>query len=337
MPRMELNEENKQESVFDYPKLRLTKDSKYARILLLEDAPLFAYTHNLRAPQIVEGRVVYETVNKFGKETQEVKTDFIGNPLCNGDVNVLQKKGIDPENCPACEIASTSDAVEPPKRRFAYHAVVYNTKPGGTEISDQYGVRLVAWLFTDKVFNQLVGFKKEWGDLRKHDLLLGPLVNEQFQNYDIAVAGRAEWLQNGEEAKQATVATFKGNQCSNLEALIGRKVTDEQMQEDLNRVMSRYRMAFGADVPDSVEASDDLDVVLDVDSLLEGETTSDGIPPEADTIELPVEAADVVDVVAATEGDADDDLSTIELDADISADDSEDDIENLDDILNQAD
>lgn len=249
MPRIPIDADNKQASALDFPRLKFVAGER-ARIVCLED-PLFEYIHDLRAPTIIDGRPVMETVtNRDGQAESRMKFDFIGRPICLGDVGTLIDKGADTVHCPVCEMAKTSDVVSNPVRRFAMHVIKYGTVPGGFDLRAPFVVETVVWAFNDTTFNKLADFRSEWGDLHTHDLMLGPCTNVQFQKIDIAVASRAAWLSN-EETKRFTAQTFKGSQAPDLSVFCGRRSDRAFLLQDLARVAERSRLAFGT--PGSVD------------------------------------------------------------------------------------
>jgi len=244
MPRVEFSPENMVESPYDYPRISLDKGER-ARIIVIENEPLMEWVHTLRAPQIVDGDVVMETVKQFDKQVEQPKYDFIGRTLCLGDYSVVDDKGVDPTNCPACKLASEADYVKAPERRFAMHVVKYSLKAGTFDVADPFGVQLVAWTFGNKIFNTITSLIKEWGNLREHDILLGPCENKQYQKFEIKIAGKAEWLAS-DETKKLVAETYKSQQSPDLAKLIGNAVPIETLKEKLDIVVSRNRIAFGS-------------------------------------------------------------------------------------------
>lgn len=275
MPRVQLSAENKRTSQYEYPKLFLDRGER-ARILVIEPEPMVEYVHDLRAIQVVNGRVVMETVQRYGKDEEAPKYDFVGRPLCLGDLNVLDAKGADPDGCPACAASVESSAVEGPKRRFAMHVVQYTTAGGSFNVAEPFSAKLVVWAYTDRIFNQLADFAAPesqggWGDLKKHDLLLGPCENKKFQRFDINVAPNAAWLKD-DSRKSYIKELYQSNQAQDLSVLIGRRVTAEQMREDLQRVLDRYRAAYGGTDVDQLTATAEIES-MDLDTLLDDAPT----------------------------------------------------------------
>lgn len=248
MARVKFDPTNVRQDESKFPKLKLEKD-EVARILCIEEVPWSQWVHTLRAPKIVNGgpqTVVKERKN--GEKYEDYEMDFIGRPICLGDEGILADHGVDPKNCPACELAVSGDLADRPQRRFAMHVLKYATKPGTTDLLPQFNLQLLVWAFTDKTFDKLTTFTQEWGSLLQHDLLLGPCTNPTFQQFDINIAGKAEWLGN-EDRKQLAVEMFKQNKISDeaLAAFCGRKVARAWMEEDLDKIKERWRIASGAE------------------------------------------------------------------------------------------
>lgn len=273
MPRIGFEPENKRANASDYPKLYLDNGER-ARVLMIETGgkiagPEVGFAHTLRMPVLVNGQVVMESQQR-GKEVVEApKMEFVGRHVCVGSLDILSQKGVDPDGCPVCAASKESAAVDAPQRRFAMHIIRYKTTAGSFNVQDPFQVDLQAWAFTDMIFGQLVDFAVEWGDMKEHDLLLGPCTNKNYQKFDLNVAGKAEWLAS-DERKALVVNVYKNNQCQDLTTFIGRKLTRDQIQEDLDKVLLRYKQAYN---PGSVDLPHPSDVAtaLDVDSLLSSE------------------------------------------------------------------
>lgn len=265
MPKMTLTTDNKVKASWDFPQLKLEKGER-ARLVALEEQPSWEYVHTLTAPQIVNGAAVYDTqTNRQGEPTQVLRRDFIGRHICIGDYNVIAEKGIDAEGCPVCAASQTSDMVRPPERRFAMHVIRYKTQPGSFTPQEPFQVELVVWSFADKVLNQLIDFVEEWGSLQQHDLLLGPCENKQYQKFDIKVAKDAAWLAS-DATKKLTVSIYKNNQLPDISIAIGRRISRDQVQQDLDKVLEKSAIAFGKGAP-AVDLSE-LDKSVDADDIL---------------------------------------------------------------------
>lgn len=264
MPRVAFSEENKVATTnYDYPKLKL-KNQERARIVLLED-PAMEFVHTLRAPKIVDGVPQMATTKKNGQDVTENIMDFIARPLCLGDFATLSDKGSDPKRCPMCKMAQEHpDMAQPPQIRYAMHVIRYRTKGGSHDPITPFSVETVVWSFTVRTFNKIVEFKTEWGDLRKHDLLLGPCENENFQKFDISVGAKAAWLED-EERRTLTKETFKNNQIPDLSIACGSKKELRWIEEDISKVLSAWAVVNGknnVDPDDSASLDDDLNSLV---------------------------------------------------------------------------
>lgn len=265
MPQIPISGDNKSRSPFDFPKL-FVKYGDYARIVCLEQ-PIAEFVHNLSMPQVVNGRVVMETITtKDGGSQERPKRDFVGSFLCLGQFSELEEKQIAPNVCPACAASEESDAIWKPERRFAMHVFQYSTKEGTADLLSPFGGKTVVWRFNNQKFNDLADIAEEAassGGLRAHDLIIGPCKSEQFQNWTFRPSmGPAEWLAD-DGRKKVTAETFKGNRAPDLVRLLGERVSAERLKMEVSKVVAKHREAFGGpqDVPtlediSSIDVSD---------------------------------------------------------------------------------
>lgn len=305
MVKMTFSTENKQKSDFDFPKLSLGHGER-GRIVVIEPEPEMEFIHTLRAPQIINGEVVMEKVKaKDGSLSDKPKYDFVGRHICFGNIETLLKSGKDPEACPTCAAAQQSDALDAPVPRYATHVVRYKTQPGGFKIQTPFQAELLVWAFTAGRFNTLVDIAEEHGDLRKKDLLLGPCENQMYQNFDIQVGGSAEWLLD--ETNTAFVQRlYAENKLEDLTPAIGRKISREMANDDIQKVLIRHAQAFGGSVPSESAVNSNLTGGMDLDNLLSSGIAKEpeptpvadaplGVPEQADTPPLtPTAEADPV-------------------------------------------
>ncbi len=293
--RMPFLPENKLATAQNYPKLRLDYNER-RRILCVEE-PVFAYTHVLRAPKIIDGKPVMVKAQRKDKSTYETfDKDFLGRPQCLGDLDSLTQNGLAPDACPVCELAQESDVVSAPERRFAMHIIDYAIKGDGFDIRSPFSVGVEAWAFADGTFNRIVDIATEWasqGGLQKHDLLLGPCENKDFQKFDIRVSATAAWLEN-EERKSLTVETFKENKFGgDLEEFCGRKVEKAWLLDDLEKIKARWRIANGESPFESPESSELLQpsgLSSGLDDLLSeaanASTNGETTPQQSDSVSI---------------------------------------------------
>lgn len=242
MPTLDFDPANKTETALDFPRLRLETGEK-ARILCIEPAPTYAYVHTLRAPKIVAGVAERRTVSrKDGSSFVDVVKEFIGRPLCLGDLGILTDKGTDPKNCPACARSLETNEVEPAQRRFAMHVIQYGCRPNSWDPRAPFTCDVVIWGFTQMMFNKLADIQGSWGPLKNHDLLLGPCTDKTFQKFEIMVAPEALW-QKDERLKQQVLDTYRENRAPDLHAMCGRQVERRWMEDDIERIAQRWRIA----------------------------------------------------------------------------------------------
>lgn len=270
MPKVPLTSDNKAKNNYEFPKLFLDKGER-ALIVCIEQVPHMEYTHTLRKPQIIDGKPQYET-NQRGQK--EMKFDFVGRHVCIGSEDVIAEKGLDAKGCPVCLESTKSDVVNKPERRFAMHVVRYKTQLGGFKTQDPFQAELIVWAFGDKIFNQLVDFAEEWGDLREHDLKLGPCEVKNFQKFEINVANSAAWLQD-DSTKELVTKTYKNNQIPDLSVACGRKLSREMIKEDLEKVKEGHRIASGK--PAEQLPAEELNSQLDMGDILGDEPKQDAV------------------------------------------------------------
>jgi len=271
VPIMEFLPDNKVQDTSQYPRLKLELNER-ARILAIERAPHMEYIHRLEKPRIVNGVPEYHEEEKRDGTKQRVLTqDFIGTPICLGDLGIIEEKGVDPVNCPICAASVKGDMVAGPVRRFAMNVIRYALKPGqqGFALAEPYSVSCIAWAFGDAMFNKLTDFATEWGSLQQHDLLLGPCTVKQYQKFDVNVAATAEWLAS-EDRKRLTAETYKSSKAEDLAPLCGRKAKREYIESDLESIEMAWRVVHAhtaGGVPD-LTGGDSAALAAGLDDLL---------------------------------------------------------------------
>lgn len=242
MAKMNFSSENVAKAADNFPRLKLDQDES-ARIAIFEE-PEFGFVHNLRSPKIVNGQPQYKT-SKDGKE--ELEYDFVGNPICMGDMNVLLDRGIDPKNCIACAAAQAEpDMFQKPKRRFAMHVFQYNTN-GTSKPTKNFQGSVKVWSFTDQKFAEIADLAEEapGKDIKQVDLILGPCENKMYQKFKIISSPQVKWQES-----EATKATFQEvteeNKAEDLDYFLGRPVKKtEYLQDDLDKVRNKWRQMRG--------------------------------------------------------------------------------------------
>lgn len=302
MPVVEFKSDNKVQDASSFPRLKLENGDR-ARILCIEKNPNMEYIHRLEKPRITNGEPEYEWKEaKDGSKTKALVKDFIGTPICMGDAGILADKGVDPANCPICALSVAGDMVAGPTRRFAMNIVRYATKPGGFEPQDPFSVSVIAWAFGDTMFNRLVDFAEEWGSLQKHDLLLGPCTNKQYQKFEVSIAATAAW-QESDARKKLVVDTYNASRTEDLASLCGRKAKRDFVEQDLENIQHAWRFvnSGGTGAGESgADLSGDLTAGLDG---LSGLLDSPANVPEVATETLPPAdpEASFRDIVSETE------------------------------------
>lgn len=208
MARLPYEEKYKSMSVFDFPKLQLKKAEK-ARILLIEESAVVEYRHWAE----------FETGN-----------DLRGYYVCIGDHVKMAEEGHD-ENCGFCvEARLGSPLFKPARRCFVTHIVRYRSDAKGV-VLQPISVEILLWIYADDKYNSITSKRTEWGDLRKHDLVI-TCTREKYQTMEIEVAKEALW-QTDEKLKTTVVETYKKERKNDddLMLLIGRKLPHDQMQQ----------------------------------------------------------------------------------------------------------
>jgi hypothetical protein len=244
MAKMSFKAENKAADNESFPKLKLDQDES-ARIACYEE-PEVGFVHNIRAPKILQGEVQYKIVEGKNGPDRQMEFDFIGNPICLGDFATLQDRGIDPKNCPACKAAQeTPDQFAPPKRRFAMHVFQYTTN-GTRNATRNFQGSVKIWAFTDQKFNELIDLMAEApeGDLRNIDIVLGPCENKLFQKFKMVHSNQVKWKEN-DNSKAQFEDIIAENQAKDLSKFLGRTTKKDWMEDDLDKVRSRWRVANG--------------------------------------------------------------------------------------------
>lgn len=278
MPRTTFSTDNVRQSATNFAKLKL-EHNEIARIVCIEPGPVFEWVHSINKPKIspVSGKVVMETKKrKNGDEYQDYAMEFLGTPICLGDPDVLEEKGVDALHCPICALSLKDEAFRGPQRRFAIHVLKYKTKQGKSEIAEPFSVETLVWVMSDNRFSELAQIFSEWApegqepDPRKIDLILGPCNNAGFQNYKINPGQRCEMLQSKERLDRALL-TYKENHAPDLSAFCGRVTERRWIDQMIEEVQERYEEIRGGSVQQPLPA--DVSATLD-SSLLDTEVAT---------------------------------------------------------------
>lgn len=284
MPGFQLSfsEDNVKKRPFDFPKLKLA-NGETARLTIVE-SPYSEYVHSIQKPVLDESnRLIMQTKErKDGTEYQVPKLTFVSNPICLGDREVLEKEGIDPDNCIVCARAKDDFRLYAPKRRFAMHVIRTNTVPGKFDPNGT-GQQLLIWAFTDQIFNKIVEINNDF-PLNAHDLKLGPCTDANFQKADLAAA------KDTAVTPEIRDALFvEKNKSEDPTVFCGQRKSEARIQDDLNSVDAVYALAKGEEGSDiSVR-----DLSQGISSILE-ESAGDGLPTVS--AEASVPATSVEDI-----------------------------------------
>lgn len=332
MPKASFTLDQVKKSGTDFPKIKLAQN-EIMRIVVIEDAPTYAWTHRLQKPKFspVTGQMMMKTIERRNGEKISVPDlDFVGAPVCFGNLDVLDEKGIDKDHCPICaKVMDYPEHFSAPERRFAVHVLKYATKPGTSQVSSPFSVETRVWVMSENRFSQVTQKIAEWGGNPTNvDLILGPCINAGFQNYEIGVGQSCE-MRGSEERMTRAAETFKENNAGDLEPYCGRVKEMKWVQQDIDDVMSAWeKAAGGASRPAEVDTSGTLD-----SSLLDSIGTPAKAAPVADlsslddTVGAPAVAeAPVAEVALAP--------ASVPAAAPAEAPAAKEDITSFDDILN---
>jgi hypothetical protein len=244
MAKMSFSASNKSAADETFPKLRLDQDES-ARISLFEE-PEVGFVHNLRGPRITNGEVQYKIVEGRNGTERQMEFDFVGNPICLGDFNTLQDRGIDPKNCPACKaVQDHPDMFQAPKRRFAMHIFQYQTN-GTSKPTRNFQGTVKVWAFTDQKFNEIIDLMEEApdGNISNVDLILGPCENKMFQKFKIISSPQVK-RKESEATAEAFQDIIEENKANDLSKFLGRSTKKEWLADDIDKVKAKWRQANG--------------------------------------------------------------------------------------------
>lgn len=254
MPKSTFSTKNVRNSGTQFPQLKLEQQGGYARIKLAEAEPTFEWVHRLQRPKLspVDGRVLYKTIEVGkgeNKETKEVPDlDFVGTPICLGNDDILEDRGVDPDHCPICKAAMDHpDMFDKPERKWAVHVFRYATKGNGTQPVEPIQFEVKVWRLSDNRYARVVSVLEEFaaqvdGDPLRVDLTLGPCNNVKFQNYE--VQGSPVCALDKNPAKWAEAEeTFRSNNAGDLSPYCGRKADPKYIRADIDEIKSKWMAA----------------------------------------------------------------------------------------------
>jgi hypothetical protein len=274
--------------------VKMQKLGEYIRLTLAEPEPSFEWVHQLRKPKLsaVTGKLVYKTIeigptgNKEKKEVPDL--DFVGQPICLGDLDTLEETGVDAAHCPICKAAlADPDAFSKPDRKFAVHVFRYACK-GNTPQPDGSGnVSVLVWRLSEKRYAKVVSVLEEFaqnGDPMSVDLVLGPCDNVGFQNYNIE-GGKLCFLNQDPKDRERATRQFETNNAGDLAPYCGRKADPRYLKSDIEEIQAKWAQANSGGAP--VEEPDFEGTLADSGSaLLESSTPAKEEAPAAPLTEL---------------------------------------------------
>ena len=180
MPRYSFTQQASSSGDVDrFPRLKLDTGEK-ARIWMPEE-PWMEWMHRIEAPVIDHGETVLEVKDTKNGPIEVMKMDWIGSVFCLGETGTpdnpgpLMTAGIDPDNCPVCEVAAKKTGVSPPAQRFAANIIKYKVRGRGPTpyvLASPVSAEVLIWAYTGRVHGTLYELGSEHGDLRKHDVKL---------------------------------------------------------------------------------------------------------------------------------------------------------------------
>lgn len=249
MPKIGFKADNVRSSDTKFPKVKLAS-GEYWRIVIIEESPTYEWVHQLRKPKLspVTGLLQErEITTRNGDKLMVPDMEFVGSPICLGNLDALEDRGSDPDHCPVCKAAlDYPDFFSAPERRFAVHVLKYGTKPGTPQVSPgPLNLETRVWTMSEARYAKIVQVIEEFapdGDPRKVDIVLGPCTNATYQNYEIAGSPNCVILQSEENLRRA-METFAGNNAGDLAAYCGRKAEKRFVESDIAEIISRWRKA----------------------------------------------------------------------------------------------
>jgi hypothetical protein len=237
-----------------FPRLKFENPGEKILIAAPED-PTVVYVHTLKRPKLVNGKpvMVIKTNKEKTKSWEENDMEFVSRPMCLGDEGVLEERGLDPKNCPACAVAKKNDSVDAPQLRYGMHVFQYTTKPGSHDLSSPFGGQVKVWTFTVRTYNKLIDVVKDTEKpLGETDLML-ECISKEFQSFDLRNSSKAMWLKSAANREHVETA-LRDNRADDLDALSGKRMTRDAMQDDLDVIEEAWKMANGT--ADDITAAD---------------------------------------------------------------------------------
>lgn len=271
MPLTTFSPDNVKVSPTSFPKVKLGKGEK-GRVVCVERQPAYEWVHELKRPMFskVHGQPLMEFRERSnGEKFETYKLDFVGRPICHGDPDILEDRGIDPDHCYACKLAKETDYVSAPSRRYAIHVLQYATETGSTSIAEPFSVATRVWVLTERRFAEIVELMREekTTDPRTIDILLSQKGPESFQQYDMQL-GRACELLASKERLTRGMQTYEANHAPDLAPFCGRTVDHKFLREDVDSIVAAWRKVREFESGDTTEPGVPSSGISEVDSSL---------------------------------------------------------------------
>lgn len=137
----------------------------------------------------------------------------------------------DEGRCVACNMFGE------PRVRIATNVIEYATAPDGKilyDVIDHNGVsvkvpqfNIVPWTFSSDKFSQLRQYKREWGDLRTHDIEVTLNGEEKYQRMNLSICRNALWL-SSPVIKELVIERYNSDK-TDVEALVARVISNDEL------------------------------------------------------------------------------------------------------------
>lgn len=290
MGRVPIAQENRTgEGGAGFPAIKLTEKGQKTRFTVIEK-PWREYVHYVKAPEFGDdGKPVKENkTRKNGDPYEDNKLEFVSQPICLGDEDILREKGLDEKNCPACDASVKSGADIPgPVQRFAVNVVEYQMSGNSWSIKKPFSATIKVWKLTGRIYDEIEGIQQEIGDLRKHDITLE--CEDPYWNRNKLAFKMEPGYQSAPAGYIKELLTTEGNRATDaqLKDACGRDVPRGRMQEDVDYALRQWRKLRnegGQEVPDEF-TSGAADLSGGINELLGEETADAGTVLDAMTEE----------------------------------------------------
>ena len=198
------------------------------------------FVHVLRTtePEMVE--------NSNGKKVPRWSQDsFAGMVVCTGDFNKVLTNPFfgDPNGCAACrQMNSDPRLVEAPKRTFALNVIKYATQKRAYDLRNN-NVEVMLWKHADQKKIEPIMLAAQQQPLDSIDFMI-EADNSDFKKWQIQPKLGAPSFE-GNEQLAANVEEAKENlyDADTLNAACGRMHSAEELEAEISRLVSEYRLS----------------------------------------------------------------------------------------------